>query len=64
MSRNDQRCVTTIFEHICHSIFERHHDILNHAKETCVACFLNIEMFKSKRSTPQTKEMRISSRES
>jgi len=51
MSRNDQWCATTIFGYICHSIFERHHDILNHAKETCVACFLNIEMFKRKKST-------------
>jgi len=64
MSRNDQRCATTIFEHICHSISERHHDILNHAKETCAACFSNIKMLKSKKSTPQIKEMRISSRES
>jgi len=52
MSRNDQRCATTIFEYICHSIPKRHHDILNHAKETCVACFPNIGMFKLKRSTP------------
>jgi len=52
MSRNDQRCATTIFGYICHSIPKRHHDILNHAKETCVACFPNIGMFKLKRSTP------------
>jgi hypothetical protein len=64
MSRNDQRCATTIFEHICHSISGRHHDILNHVKETCAACFLDIEMLKSKKSTPQTREMRISSKES
>jgi len=62
MSRNDQRCTTTIFEHICHSIPERHHDILNHVGETCAACFPSIEMFEKKRSTPQTKEMRISSK--
>ena len=64
MSGNDQWCATTIFEHICHSISERHHDILNHAKETCVACFPSIEMLKQKRSTSQIKEMRISSKES
>jgi len=64
MSENDQWCATTIFEYICHSIFERHHDILNHAEETCAACFPSIEMFKLKKSTSQTKEMRISSRES
>jgi len=64
MSRNDQRCATTIFEYICHSISERYHDILNHAEETCTACFLNIKMFKQKRSTSQIKEMRISSKES
>jgi len=64
MSRDDQRCATTILEHICHSISERHHDILNHAKETCAACFLDIKMFKQKKLTPQTREMRISSRES
>ncbi len=64
MSENDQWCATTIFEHICHNIPGRHHDILNHAEETCVACFLNIEMFKQKRFTSQIKEMRISSRES
>jgi len=51
MSGNDQRCATTIFEYICHSISERHHDILNHAEETCIACFSNIRMFKSKEST-------------
>jgi len=62
MSGNDQRYITTILEHICHSISERHHDILNHAKETCAACFPDIEMFKKKKSTPQIKEMRISSR--
>jgi len=64
VSGNDQRCATTIFEHICHSIPERHHDILNHAEETCAACFLNIEMFERKKPTPQIREMRISSRES
>jgi len=63
MLGNDQRCTTTIFGHICHSIFERHHDILNHAKETCAACFPDIGMFKKKRPTPQIKEMRISSKE-
>jgi hypothetical protein len=64
MSKNDQRCITTILEYICYNIFEQHHDILNHAKETCAACFPDIEMFKQKKSTPQIKEMRISSRES
>jgi len=51
MSGNDQRCATTIFGYICHNIFERHHDILNHAEGTCTACFLNIEMFESKKPT-------------
>jgi hypothetical protein len=51
MSENDQRCTTTILGHICHSISGRHHDILNHAKETCAACFPDIEMFKKKKST-------------
>jgi len=64
MLENDQRCATTIFEHICHNISERHHDILNHVEETCAACFSDIEMLKQKRSTSQIKEMRISSRES
>jgi len=64
MLENDQRCTTTILEHICHNISERHHDILNHAKETCAACFPNIKMFEKKKSTPQIKEMRISSKES
>jgi len=62
MSGNDQRCTTTILKYICHNISKRHHDILNHAEETCAACFPNIEMFKQKKSTPQIKEMRISSR--
>jgi len=64
MSRNDQRCATTIFEYICHSISERHHDILNHVEETCIACFSDIGMFEQKRSTSQTREMRIPSKES
>jgi len=64
MSGNDQRCATTIFEYICHSISERHHDILNHVERTCIACFLSIGMFESKRSTSQIKEVRIPSRES
>jgi hypothetical protein len=64
MSKDDQRYATTIFEYICHSISERHHDILNHIEETCIACFPSIEMFERKRSTPQIKEMRISSRRS
>jgi len=51
MSGNDQRCAMTIFEHICHNIFERHHDILNHVKETCATCFLDIRMFKQKKPT-------------
>jgi len=51
MSRNNQRCATTIFGHICHSILGRHHDILNHVEETCATCFLNIKMLKSKKST-------------
>jgi len=38
MSGNDQRCATTIFEYICHSIPGRHHDIFNHVEETCAAC--------------------------
>jgi len=59
MSGNDQWCAMTIFEYICHSISERHHDILNHAEETCAACFPDIEMFEQKRSTSQIKEMRI-----
>jgi len=64
MLGNDQWCATTIFEYICHSILGRHYDILNHTKETCAACFPSIEMLKQERSTPQIKEMRISSRES
>ena len=51
MLENDQRCVTTIFGYICHSISERHHNILNHIEETYVACFPSIRMFELKRST-------------
>jgi len=51
MSRNNQRYITTIFEHICYNIFKRHHDILNYVEETCAICFLDIKMFKKKKST-------------
>ncbi len=64
MLENDQRCATTIFEHFCHNILERHHDILNYVRETYVACFPSIGMFEQKRFTPQIKEMRISSKKS
>ena len=64
MLENDQRCATTTFEYICHNISRRHHNILKHVKETCATCFPNIGIFESKRSTPQTREMRISSKES
>ncbi len=64
MSRNDQRCATTIFGYICYSISKRHHDILKHARGTCATCFPSIGMFEQKESTSQIKEMRIPSKES
>ncbi len=36
----------TIFESICHNIFERHHNLLKYFEKTCELCFQNTKMSK------------------